>query len=111
MTAAEPLDLGKLADQLQQMRDQVVRAQAGTAAVFGPRQHIEDVREAAMHAALSRVVDEARGWAEGCAQNQIDMDVRDWKPADKQEFVLADIIRIVNDAAKSIGIPHRWSAE
>lgn len=57
-------------------------------------------------AAMERV---AKGWADGAAQNEIDMGRRDRKPSDRQEFVLADILRMLDDAAREVGVSPVYS--
>jgi hypothetical protein len=52
-------------------------------------------------AAMQRAV---KGWAEGAVDNEIAMDRRDIKPADEQPFVLADILNMINDAAREVGV-------
>lgn len=54
--------------------------------------------------ALAGVAQAAKGWAEGTHQNQVSMGHRDVKNPDEQEFVLADILNMVDDAARQVGV-------
>jgi uncharacterized damage-inducible protein DinB len=101
------LDLGRLAELLQAARDEVVRAGQTT-----PSPMVTDTdgaRAAAIHVTLSTMAEVAKSWAENCAQNDADMQRRDSKPAEDQQFVLGDIITMINDTAANLGVPHRWS--
>jgi hypothetical protein len=53
--------------------------------------------------ALAAMASAAKGWAEGSAQNEIDLGRRDRKPAEEQEFRLSDILNMINDAAREVG--------
>jgi hypothetical protein len=52
-------------------------------------------------AAMERAV---KGWASGATENDIAMGRRDVKPSDEQPFVLADILNMINDAAREVGV-------
>lgn len=52
-------------------------------------------------AAMERV---AKNWAVDAAKNEEAMDRRDRLPSDKQPFVLADILRMIDDAAREVGV-------
>jgi hypothetical protein len=52
-------------------------------------------------AAMARAV---QGWAEGSHENQVSMGHRDVKLVPDQEFVLADILNMINDAAREVGV-------
>lgn len=52
-------------------------------------------------AAMERAV---KGWASGAAENDIAQGRRDHKPSDEQPFVLADILNMINDAAREVGV-------
>lgn len=54
--------------------------------------------------ALAAMASAAKGWAEGSAQNEIDLGRRDRKPIEEQEFRLADILNMINDAAREVGV-------
>lgn len=54
--------------------------------------------------ALAAMVRAAKGWAEGSAENDEAMGRRDRKPAGEQEFVLADILNMIDDAAREVGV-------
>jgi len=57
-------------------------------------------------AALERA---AKGWADGAAENDEARGVRDRKPSDQQEFVLADILNMIDDAAREVGVEPVYS--
>jgi hypothetical protein len=46
----------------------------------------------------------AKGWAEISHENQVGMGHRDVKPVHEQTFVLADILNMINDAAREVGV-------
>jgi hypothetical protein len=46
----------------------------------------------------------AKGWAETSHENQVAMGHRDVKPVHEQTFVLADILNMINDAAREVGV-------
>jgi hypothetical protein len=52
-------------------------------------------------AAMERVM---KGWASGAAENEEAMGRRDRKPSDEQPFVLADMLRMLDDAAREVGV-------
>lgn len=53
-------------------------------------------------AAMARAV---QGWAEGSEENDRALGGRrDFQPADEQPFVLADILNMINDAAREVGV-------
>jgi len=54
--------------------------------------------------ALAAMKDAAQGWAEGAAENDEAMGLRDRKPADEQEFRVADILNMIDDAAREVGV-------
>lgn len=54
--------------------------------------------------ALAAMVRAAKDWAEGSAENDEAMGRRDRKPAGEQEFVLVDILNMINDAAREVGV-------
>jgi hypothetical protein len=54
--------------------------------------------------ALAAMARAAQGWAEGSAENEVSMGHRDRKPADEQPFVVADILNMINDAAREVGV-------
>jgi hypothetical protein len=54
--------------------------------------------------ALAAMARAAQGWAEGSHENQVASDHRDVKPVPDQEFVLADILNMINDAAREVGV-------
>lgn len=60
--------------------------------------------------ALAAMARAAKGWAEGSAQNEIDLGRRDRKPADEQEFRLADILNMINDAAREVGVAPEYGS-
>lgn len=57
-------------------------------------------------AAMERAV---KGWAEGAAENEEAMGRRDRKPSDEQPFVLADILNMIDDAAREVGVAPVYS--
>jgi hypothetical protein len=57
-------------------------------------------------AAMERV---AKGWADGAAENEEAMGRRDRKPSDEQPFVLADILNMIDDAAREVGVAPVYS--
>lgn len=60
-------------------------------------------RTAGALAALEAMRKVAAEWAEGAAQNEVDMDRHDRKSAEEQTFTLTDILAMVNDAAREVG--------
>lgn len=60
--------------------------------------------------ALAAMASAAKGWAEGSAQNEIDMSRRDRKSVDEQEFRLADILNMINDAAREVGVAPEYGS-
>ncbi len=54
--------------------------------------------------ALAAVGRAAKGWANNCAQEEIDRGIRDRKSAEEQEFRLADILNMIDDAAREVGV-------
>jgi hypothetical protein len=61
-------------------------------------------RMAGATAALAAMVETAEAWAEGSHANQVAMGRRDVQPISEQTFVLADILRMVDDAARDVGV-------
>jgi len=59
--------------------------------------------------ALAAMKDAAQGWAEGAAENDEAMGRRDRKPADQQEFRVADILNMIDDAAREVGVEPVYS--
>jgi hypothetical protein len=59
--------------------------------------------------ALAAMAQAAEGWAEGAAENEEAMGHRDRKPSDEQPFVLADILRMIDDAAREVGVTPTYS--
>jgi hypothetical protein len=54
--------------------------------------------------ALTALERAAKGWAEGSHENEVAMGHRDVKTSDEQPFVLADILNMVDDAAREVGV-------
>jgi hypothetical protein len=54
--------------------------------------------------ALAAMRRAAQGWAEGTADNDRAMERRDVQPTDRQPFVLADILNMIDDAAREVGV-------
>lgn len=54
--------------------------------------------------ALAAMASAAKGWAEGSAENEEALGRRDRKPSNEQPFVLADILNMINDAAREVGV-------
>ena len=59
--------------------------------------------------ALAAMERAAKGWAEGAAENEEAMARRDRKPSDEQPFVLADILNMIDDAAREVGVAPVYS--
>lgn len=59
--------------------------------------------------ALAAMERAAKGWAEGAAENDEAMGRRDRKPSDQQPFVLADILNMIDDAAREVGVAPVYS--
>lgn len=60
--------------------------------------------------ALTAMAQAAKGWAEGSAENEEAMGRRDRKPAEEQEFRLADILNMINDAAREVGVAPEYGS-
>lgn len=60
--------------------------------------------------ALAAMASAAKGWAEGSAQNEIDLGRRDRQPTEAQPFVLADILNMINDAAREVGVAPEYGS-
>jgi hypothetical protein len=54
---------------------------------------------------LTMMAEMARSWAEQAVVEDEAMQRRDRKPVDEQEFRLADILRMVDDVARDLGLP------
>ena len=54
--------------------------------------------------ALEAMREMAKGWAQGSAENDMSAKRYDRKSADEQEFVLSDILAMINDAAREVGV-------
>jgi hypothetical protein len=61
---------------------------------------MNEVFDAGRRRALETMRQVASDWAETSFENEVAMGHRDIKPANEQEFVLADILRMVEDAAR-----------
>jgi len=59
--------------------------------------------------ALAAMERAAKGWADGATENEEAMGRRDRKPSDEQPFVLADILNMVDDAAREVGVTPVYS--
>jgi hypothetical protein len=59
--------------------------------------------------ALAAMERAAKGWADGAAENEEAMGRRDRKPSDEQPFVLADILNMIDDAAREVGVAPVYS--
>jgi hypothetical protein len=59
-------------------------------------------------AAMERAV---KGWAQGAVENDEALGRRDRKPSDEQPFVLADILNMIDDAAREVGVTPVYSEE
>lgn len=55
--------------------------------------------------ALDAMARAARGWADGAAENDEAMGRRDRREAKDQPFFLTDILNMINDAAREVGVP------
>lgn len=71
--------------------------------------HYEDGLKHGGMKALAAVKQAAQSWAEGVVENNESMGRRDRKPADEQEFRVADILRMIDDAAREIGVEPVYS--
>lgn len=71
----------------------------------------DDTSAAGRILSLAAMERAAKGWAESAAQNDVDLDRRDRKPSDEQTFVLADILRMIDDAAREVGVSPVYSKE
>jgi hypothetical protein len=60
--------------------------------------------------ALAAMAQAAQGWAEGSHENQVAMDHRDVQPVPDQPFVLADILNMINDAAREVGVAPEYGS-
>jgi hypothetical protein len=61
------------------------------------------------HRALAAMERAAKGWADGAAENEEAMGRRDRKPSDEQPFVLEDILNMIDDAAREVGLTPVYS--
>jgi hypothetical protein len=61
--------------------------------------------------ALAAMERTAKSWADGAAENEEAMGRRDRKPSDEQPFVLADILTMIDDAAREIGVDPVYSRD
>ena len=59
--------------------------------------------------ALAAMERAAKGWADGAAENEEALGRRDRKPSDEQPFVLADILNMIDDAAREVGVAPVYS--
>ncbi len=86
-----------------------IRADLAAAQVPAPRDEmpLTNQKTGAVNA-LSAMVQTAQGWAEGSHESQVSMGHEDVKPVESQEFVLADIGNMVNDAARQVGVAPVW---
>ena len=73
------------------------------------REAFADGQRRGAEKALAAMAGQAKGWAEGSAENQQAMGSRDARPAHEQEFMLADILRMVDDAAREAGVAPIYS--
>jgi hypothetical protein len=71
---------------------------------------ITTARLAGAVAALAAMARATKGWAEGSAENEEALGRRDRKPADEQPFVLADILNMINDAAREVGVAPEYGS-
>lgn len=83
---------------LQEIRDRV--PDMGTVRV--PDRN-DDFRMGAS-SALDAMMCVAKSWAEGAAENDEAMGRRDHRAAKDQPFFLADILNMINDAAREVGV-------
>jgi hypothetical protein len=98
------LNLSTLFDAAQDAQDARTEKLTATATVERTSTTAEADKMAGAVKALAAMREMAKGWAEGAAQNEIDLGRRDRKPTDEQEFVLADILTMINDAARKVGV-------
>lgn len=54
--------------------------------------------------ALTAMAGVAKGWAETSAEEERAREVLDRKPADRQEFMLSDILAMIADAGREMGV-------
>jgi len=59
--------------------------------------------------ALAALEMAAKGWAQGAAENDVALGRRDRKPSGEQTFVLADILNMIDDAAREVGVTPVYS--
>ena len=97
---------------LADVRDELIRRGAGPLSAPAPEAELSDIMTARLHgktlalAAMERAV---KGWADGAAENEEALGRRDRKPSDEQPFVLADILNMIDDAAREVGVTPVYS--
>lgn len=99
----------EMIEALGQIRDEMLRQQAMTAISQKANTERTSVtaeadKLAGAVNALAAMARAAKGWADGSAENDGSMGRWDCKPSDEQEFVLADILNMIDEAAREVGV-------
>jgi len=104
-----PTALTDLPTRLRDLRPESVTPAAGPILTDRTSVTAEADKLAGAVNALAAMERAAKGWADGAAENEEAMGRRDRKPSHEQPFVLADILNMIDDAAREVGVAPVYS--